>query len=92
MQYINIWTSSDPDTQETVESYVADTVEQAAAAYEDNTGYRTPIFTYKHTLEFDLGAGTCRAIDVSKLNDEDDDDLPYEPLTGHELGVCPGRV
>jgi hypothetical protein len=91
--YINMWESKD----EAHHFYEHDAVYSIEDAIKDYHEWDWTDDTYALTLKLDLVNGTFERIDITDYIEEEDEDEDsvgeeYERLTGHEMGVCPGRV
>ena len=95
--YINIWLYDDKDL--IVEHEPCMSLDEAIRDYEEFANS----FKYSHTIMIDFEGGLKNTLEIAwskKINIEDykraleqDSDAPeYERLTGHEMGVCLGRV
>ena len=91
--FLNVW--QDRNGKYTQEWAVCETIEDAVEAYEDHIGLA---HLYLYTLEIGYSEvpveSIVKEIDITRFIDEQTESLEpdYEPLTGHELGVCLGRV
>ena len=68
------------------------------AAIEEYYQQQSISFRYSHTLVIDTETLACHMVNIEveiefrKVLEEEDSKPEYESLTGHEMGVCAGRV
>lgn len=95
--FINIWT--DKGKQFTTESELCLNKEMAIADYYENSN----LLDYSHTIKLELENGLkattelawVKEIDITEFISKPEEESytsEYERLTGHEMGVCAGRV
>lgn len=94
-QYIHVWEDDKLWIQE--QELVLGSLENAISQYHQELGYSN----YTHTIVMDLEAKTFSHTNIEQLIQEQEGEreeerknqaCAYERLTGHELGLCAGRV
>lgn len=95
--YINQWLEGGRDYH--CEGQSCTTYEQAVADYHENRGnftyYRTIIIDFEGGLTTNPNIAWSQVINIDEIlkqEAEQDNSPDYEQSTGHELGVCLGRV
>lgn len=88
--YIHIWHDGKTGEDFMHEQTFTTSIDEAIKQYDqENFGD----FVYRRTLELETDTKDFKSINIEEIIEERKE-LPfqYERLTGHEMGVCPGRV